>query len=60
MAGDYYAAREQVDKRLAAVAAPLAVDDARPQVNESERAQLLEWAAQLAEPELGVESRLVW
>ena len=57
VAEDYYAAMEVVEKRLQ-VAPPEMEDDAKPRVNDNERAQLLELATQLAEPELGVEVRL--
>jgi site-specific recombinase XerD len=54
---DYYAAMEVVEKRLE-ITPPEMEDGADPRVNDNERAQLLELAAQLAEPELGVELRL--
>jgi len=57
VAEDYYAAMEVVEKRLE-VALPETEDHAGPQVNDDERAHLLELATQLAEPELDVELRL--
>jgi site-specific recombinase XerD len=57
VAEDYYAAMEVVEKRLEVI--PQEKEkNADPPVNDSERAHLLELAAQLAEPELGVEVRL--
>jgi hypothetical protein len=56
VAEDYYAAMEQVEKRMDM--AQQAEDPVGPTVNESERAQLLALATRLAEPELGVGSRL--
>jgi hypothetical protein len=56
VAEDYYAAMEQLEKRKDM--ARQAEDSVGPTVNESERAQLLALATQLAEPELGVGSRL--
>jgi hypothetical protein len=56
VAEDYYAAMEQVEKRMDM--ARQAEDSVGPTVNESERAQLLALATRLAEPELGVGSRL--
>jgi site-specific recombinase XerD len=57
VAEDYYAAMDVVEKRLE-VTPPEVEDNAKSQVNDDERAQLLELATQLAEPELGVEVRL--
>jgi hypothetical protein len=56
VAEDYYAAMEQVEKHNDM--ARQAEDSVGPTVNESERAQLLALATRLAEPELGVGSRL--
>jgi hypothetical protein len=57
VAEDYYAAMERIEQRLD-VGPPPEQDHAEAPVNGSERAQLLELAARLAMPELGVESRL--
>jgi hypothetical protein len=57
VAEDYYAAMDVVEKRLE-VALPETEDHADSQVNDDERAHLLELATQLAEPELDVEVRL--
>ena len=57
VAEDYYAAMDVVEKRLE-VALPETGDYADPQVNDDERAHLLELATQLAEPELCLEVRL--
>jgi hypothetical protein len=57
VAEDYYAAMEVVEKGLEAIP-PEKEDDADPPVNDDERAQLLELAMRLAEPELDVETRL--
>ena len=57
VAEDYYAAMDVVEKRLE-FALPETGDYADPQVNDDERAHLLELATQLAEPELDVELRL--
>ena len=57
VAEDYYAAMEQVEKRMDA-APPGMEDNANPPVNDNERAHLLGLATQLTEPELGVEVRL--
>ena len=57
VAEDYYAAMERIEQRLD-VGTPPEQDHAETPVNGRERAQLLELAARLAKPELGVESRL--
>jgi hypothetical protein len=57
VAEDYYAAMEVVEKRLE-VAPPEREDKADPPVNDDERSHPLELATQLAEPELGIETRL--
>jgi hypothetical protein len=57
MAEDYYAAMEVVEKRLEVI--PQEKEDhADPQVNDDERAHLLELATQLAEPNLSIGTRL--
>ena len=57
VAEDYYAAMERIEQRLN-IGSPPEEDHAETPVNGRERAQLLELAARLAKPELGVESRL--
>jgi integrase/recombinase XerD len=57
VAEDYYAAMTEVEKRLDLAAAP--GDNPAEPVGQDEREQLLELAAQLAEPELSAELRLV-
>ena len=56
VAEDHYAAMEHVEQRMGM--APQAEDPVGPAVNHSERAQLLALARRLAEPELGMASRL--
>jgi site-specific recombinase XerD len=57
VAQDYYAAMEEVEKRLDLATSP---DDSLPEpVGADEREQLLALAAQLAEPDLSAEVRLV-
>jgi hypothetical protein len=57
VAEDYYAAMERIEQRLD-IGPPPVTDHAKTPVGDGERAQLLELATRLAEPELGVESRL--
>jgi hypothetical protein len=57
VAEDYYADMERIEQRLD-VGTPPEPNHAEVPVNGSEWAQLLELAARLAKPELGVESRL--
>jgi hypothetical protein len=57
VADDYYAAMDVVEQRLE-VALPEMENYTDPPVDDDERAHLLELAAQLAEPKLGVEVRL--
>ena len=57
VAEDYYAAMERIEQRLD-VGMPTEPNHAEVPVKDSERARLLELAARLGEPELGVEIRL--
>ena len=57
VAEDYYVAMDRIEQRLD-VGPPPESNHAETSMNGRERAQLLELAARLAKPELGVESRL--
>jgi hypothetical protein len=57
VAEDYYAAMDRIEQRLD-VGLSSEPDPAKIQLSDGERVQLLDLATRLAEPELGVESRL--
>jgi hypothetical protein len=58
VAEDYYAAMERIEQRLDVGTPPEPNHTETPVKGSDDRAQLLELAARLAKPELGVESRL--
>ena len=56
VAEDYYAAMDVVEKRLEVAPSEEERDD-EPELNDDDRAELLELASQLAEPDLSIEMR---